>query len=104
MLAILKVIDEVGGFLIPTKQLQNTLKFWSLIKSRLKRQLWHIQGLPPAAKETGPCSLGQDGGCKNATLGLQVCGQHNDFQIWFYPFFSFLNRVEIFFFLTYLQQ
>lgn len=38
---ILKVIDadEVGGFLIPTKQLQNTLKFLSLIGSRLKHQL-----------------------------------------------------------------
>ena len=99
MLEILKVIDadEVGGFLIPTKQLQNTLKFWSLIRSRLKHQLWHIQGLPPAAKETGPCSLGQDGGCKNATLGLQVCG-HNDFQIWFYPFFFFKRSWDFFFF------
>lgn len=38
---ILKVIDadEVGGFLIPTKQLQNTFKFLSLIGSRLNHQL-----------------------------------------------------------------
>lgn len=40
-----------------------------------------------------PCRLRQDGGCKNATLGLQVC-VHNDFQIRFY---SFHNRDEIFF-------
>lgn len=41
MREILKVIeaDEVGGILIPTKQLQNILKFLSLIGSRLNHQL-----------------------------------------------------------------
>lgn len=60
MREIVKVNDavEVGGFLIPTKQLQNTLKFLSLIGSRLKHQLRHIQGLlPPVARETMPCRL-----------------------------------------------
>lgn len=97
VLETLKMINagEVGGFLISTKHLQDTLKFLLLIGSRLHHQLPGIRGFLTAAKEAVPCRLRQDGGCKNATRGLQVCVHHNDFQIRFY---SFHNRDEIFFF------